>query len=318
MSLRELVLALSFALALPAPTWACEDDEALTEAALSLYLAPRFDGAAVGDALRAAGSDLPSARARRFANETSANAWLAELESEGDAPLSCGRVSGPDGVLAIASHRGGRLQVRGATIDGWVHPSFREAHWVVVAGDDDPRWEPFDRRNPQLQLEPGTREVQLLATGPRGPRPVASVRLRREIAEAALPTIRGGDAAARLRAVREHYGQRALRPNRILARAAQEHARRVCREGRVGHLAGDDDPEARLRAGGIRARHVGEVVGRAADLDELFDALLRSTSHRLTMIDRRFTDVGVGVVDTGGAACVVIDLAAWPRYAGTR
>ena len=80
------------------------------------------------------------------------------------------------------------------------------------------------------------------------------------------------------------------------------------------HEVDCEDPEARLRRRHVVARVVGEVVARARTEDEAFDALLASPSHRRALVDRRFTDVGVGTARRGASLCVVIDLAAWPRY----
>ena len=296
----------------------CAPDDALTEAALALYLEPGFDGARVGQALRDAGSDLPSAHARRLRTSAEAAAWVARLRERSDAPLSCGEVSGPEGTLVVAAARAGRLRLEGDALVGWVDPRFREPRWVVVERGGEAHWLPFDRSEPRLERGGSAREVQLLASGPGGPRPVASLRFQADdtTEEPELPEIRGGSLEDRLVALREHFDAPGLRNNRLLTSAARAHARRVCREHRVAHVADGRDPEARLAGEGIRARHVGEVVARAAELDAAFQALMRSASHRLTMIDRRFTDVGVGLVRDSDGTCVVIDFAAWPRYVG--
>jgi uncharacterized protein YkwD len=72
-----------------------------------------------------------------------------------------------------------------------------------------------------------------------------------------------------------------------------------------------------LRDAGVSARLVGETVARAADHGAAFAAFERSPSHRLTLLERRFTDAGIGEVkDRDGHSCVVVLLAAWPRYVG--
>ena len=85
-------------------------------------------------------------------------------------------------------------------------------------------------------------------------------------------------------------------------------------EERVAHELDDGaDPERRLRAAGISARVVGEVVARGASAGDAVEGLARSPSHRMTVVDRRFTDGGQGVAVAGGRTCVVVLLAAWPR-----
>jgi uncharacterized protein YkwD len=102
----------------------------------------------------------------------------------------------------------------------------------------------------------------------------------------------------------------------LLALEAEAHAARICRTGRVVHeLEPGADPEARLAGRGIRARVVGEAVARARDVGAAFDVLEASPGHRMTLVDRRFTDVGVGVAAWGrDRTCLVVLLAAWPRY----
>jgi uncharacterized protein YkwD len=69
-----------------------------------------------------------------------------------------------------------------------------------------------------------------------------------------------------------------------------------------------------LRKTGLKARVVGEVIARGAGLKRAVAGLLSSPSHRLTMVDRRFTDAGwAAAAAPDGEACVVIVLAAWPR-----
>ncbi len=96
---------------------------------------------------------------------------------------------------------------------------------------------------------------------------------------------------------------------------AADHARRVCRAGRVVHsLRPGANPQSRLARRGLRARVVGEVIARAQTPRAAFAALTRSPSHLATLVDRRFTDVGVGrATDATGRTCLVVLLTAWPR-----
>jgi uncharacterized protein YkwD len=59
---------------------------------------------------------------------------------------------------------------------------------------------------------------------------------------------------------------------------------------------------------------VGEAVARASDEPSATAALLASPSHRRALVDRRFTDVGLGRARASdGHTCLVVLLAAWPR-----
>jgi len=160
--------------------------------------------------------------------------------------------------------------------------------------------------------------VQLVASGPDGPRPVSRVVLGETDAQQHAQTVDGDDnLATRVATLRAHEGVRELRVNRLLAAEAAAHAARVCSSGQVRHqgVTGDaDDPRVRLLHRGIEARVVGETVARGRTLQAALHALSESPSHRMTLVDRRFTDVGFGTVRAAGGTCVVALFAAWPRY----
>jgi uncharacterized protein YkwD len=119
----------------------------------------------------------------------------------------------------------------------------------------------------------------------------------------------------RLRVERNAAEVPSVRAHRLLSLAATEQARAVCASGRVSHvLAPGASPDERFAALGIRARFVGEAVGRAVDLDTAWSALLASPSHRAALLDARFTDAGTGfATDSAGRTCVAVALASWPR-----
>ena len=120
--------------------------------------------------------------------------------------------------------------------------------------------------------------------------------------------------------LRARHERGALRPNRMLLRAAQAHAEQSCRAQQVAHVIDEHgDAQARLLSDHIAARHVGEVVARAEDESAAWRTLAESPSHRLAIGDARFTDVGIGRAEAHGRTCLVVVLAAWPRYvASTR
>jgi hypothetical protein len=205
-------------------------------------------------------------------------------------------------------HRDGRLEV--SLADGWRAPRLHAraadgALWQRGVRPGEPVAVPADLRRPVA--------LQLVAEGPRGPRPVAE-----RVLGGAAPRDRvvpsDEPVALRLSRLRRSAGASPLRANRLLRAVATRHARRVCDGGAVSHLGPDGDPEARLARAGIRARHVGETIARAADPSAAWAALLRSPSHRSALVDRRFTDAGVGRArDDAGRSCLVVLLAAWPR-----
>lgn len=316
-------------LCVPASALACVDDDALAEAAGVLALEGRVDDDALRDALREVGTDLPSVRALE-GDEASLTQTLRRLAREGDAPLVCGRASGARGTVALVAWRGGALELANDALRVRLATGFSEARVLMQDADGQTNDEPV--RDGQRLVIPDDLarpvRVQLLATGPAGPRPVAERTIvdgagasgvegdMSDEARSATNVASDEDLATRIAALRALAGVGELRDNRLLREAAEEHAARICREGAVRHEVDGANPEVRLRRRGIVARVVGEVAARARDEDAAFDALLASPSHRAAIVDRRFTDVGVGVARVGRNLCVVADFAAWPRYAG--
>lgn len=326
--MRSIVFVLVL-LCVPASALACVDDDALAEAAGVLALEGRVDDDALRDALREVGTDLPSVRALE-GDETSLTQTLRRLAREGDAPLVCGRASGAHGTVALVAWRGGALELANDALRVRLATGFSEARVLMQDADGQTNDEPV--RDGQRLVIPDDLvrpvRVQLLATGPAGPRPVAERTIvdgagasgvegaMSDEARSATNVASDEDLATRIAALRALAGVGELRDNRVLREAAAEHAARICREGAVRHEVDGANPEVRLRRRGIVARVVGEVAARARDEDAAFDALLASPSHRAAIVDRRFTDVGVGVARVGRNLCVVADFAAWPRYAG--
>lgn len=286
----------------------CEDDS-LHDAAASLLLSGRTDAASITAALREAGSDVPHAQLRRGSPAEIAG-WLAGLEL--DAPLACGSAMQDDQVLALATGRGGRLRPIEGGYRIELAEGFREPYLVIQSRDG--RLLRLGVRDGRARLPDDfdLERAQLVASGPAGPRPVA-------VHEGATPTIElsgEGGARSQLATLRAAYEVSALRDNALLEREATRHAEAVCRERSARHVLDAGDPEQRLRRRGIVARVVGEAVARARTEAAAFGAIAASPSHRMALIDRRFTDVGIGVARARDQKCVVVTLAAWPRAVG--
>lgn len=291
----------------------CVEEAPLAEAALELSAERELTGAALRRALRSAGSDLPHGWARRFHDRQDAQSWLDELDA--DAPLACGWAEGERAITVVAGVRAGSLTVEGERVRASVVDGFREAHLVVRDGEG--RLHRLALENGEASLEglPQPLVVQLVATGPRGPRPIA----QRQVGRASAPQIAGtGSLASRLDALRSVRGASPLRPNRLLTAAARRHAQAICAAGVAAHRLAESDPESRLASEGIEARVVGEAIARTVPGEDALQALVESPGHAAALTDRRFTDVGVGEATARGRRCVVVSLAAWPRFVGRR
>ncbi len=363
--LSAALCALVVALPLRASAWEprCVVDEPLGEAAASLLLAGApLDAASLTRAAREAGSDLPTVHAVALGDDEEARgqAWLDALAARSDAPLVCGHARSASRLLLLASARGGALahDAGGETVTLSLAPRFASPRLVVLDAHGVLHAAPLglDEATAELPTDAARPlRVQLVATGPAGPRPVAErvvvdstldaasrarlaaagvrvadVPLRGTPPPAAPASARAvtgtavevtaAEVTARLAASRREAGRAAVRPHRLLARAALAHAQAVCATGRVAHqLEVGASPEDRLAALGVRARFVGEALGRASDLDAAWAALLASPSHREALLEPRFTDAGTAATrDARGRVCVAVALAAWPRLVPPR
>ena len=361
----------------------CVVDESLGEAAASLLLAGApLDAASLTRAAREAGSDLPTVHAVALGDDEEARgqAWLEALAARADAPLVCGYARDASRLVLLASARGGALShdAGSESVTLTLAPQFGSPRLVVLDAHGVLHAAPLglDEASAELPVDAARPlRVQLVATGPAGPRPVAErvvsaapldAATRARFAEAgvrvadapgrATPSVavsprvlaasageppaasdeprrargeRGASAPseptaaevmARLGASRREAGLASVRPHRLLARAALAHAQAICETGRVAHqLEEGASPEARLAALGVRARFVGEALGRATDVDAAWRALLASPSHREALLEPRFTDAGTAAVrDVRGRVCVAVSLAAWPRLVPPR
>jgi hypothetical protein len=222
--------------------------------------------------------------------------WLEDLKETADAPLICGRARSGERIVLVAAVRAGALELVGRNrLHAEVVEDFRDPYLVVRDAQGSSRRISVDGGDygATIALPPEWDRplfVQLVATGPNGPRPW-------------------------LMQLRRGAGARTLRSNRLLSQEATTHARMICDSGKLGHeLDPYGDPEARLLKRGIEARVVGEAVARAATMREALHAIEDSPSHRMTVTDPRFTDAGFGKAqDEKGRTCAVVLLASWPR-----
>jgi len=166
---------------------------------------------------------------------------------------------------------------------------------------------------------PGTWLIQVVATVPGGPRPVAEamVHVDTEPPSAFHSQPAPGEKAGRTgssdqskiermaNAARASEGVGRLRRDRRLDAVAQAHADAMRDARRIGHDVGQGDPRARIEAAGLPIRSAGENVAHADDLGRAHRALWSSPSHRGTMLHAQFNSIGVGVAhDPDGSVWV--------------
>lgn len=314
-------------------------DDDLANAAGVLLLAGEAPGSdELVRAVRDAGSDAVLVHALFSTDDDRGRTarWLGELRRRADAELVCGEAQSGRARLLIASARGGTLApltAASSVVRGTLTPGFSRAELVIADANG---------RLTRLGLEPAMLRdgiplaqdlarpatIQLVARAASGPRPVAERVLPSTgarplgptpVGEVATPTEASrAELQALLAELRQARGHSPVRVNRLLSVVAQQHAAAVCRDGRLAHqLTPGSDPQARLAQAGVTARLVGETIARASDAHAAFTEFADSPSHLLTLLEPRFTDAGIGASKAAdGRACVVVLLAAWPRYVG--
>jgi hypothetical protein len=313
----------------PPAAASCTPDPALGNAAAELLLTGKApDAQQLVAAVRTAGSEAITPHALFLPADDPARVtkWLADVRAKSDADLICGDARSERARLLVASARAATLRVERGALHGSLAASFDRPELVLrrsdgslvrvaVTRDELARGIPID---PEWQAV----QVQLLAWGPNGPRPVAERSLRRDAANAddelslssEAPLDASGIADV-LTQLRGKHGRPVLRRNRLADGIAKQHASAVCAQGRVAHeLEPGVDPETRVARAGLKAQLTGETVARAADAAAAMQALWQSPSHSLTLLERRFTDVGIGLAtDEQQRTCLVVLLLAWPR-----
>lgn len=319
------VLAALLALAALAPSAVASADcvdPRLSEAAAGLMVATREpDPRSLVDAARVSGSNAVALRMLRAASGSTGLTELSDAAAAEHGPLLvCGEAELDGSVLRIVGREGARLSVAlteaGVTVDVELRQTTGSPTLEVRAADGTAFRRAVDRPRARIPLPDGFPETfvaQIVAAGATGPRPIAT------ISHGAQPLGEAVDDDIHVHVARLRREARVaeLRMNQILNRVAAAHAATVCRDGRATHVTSEGDPVARVRRAGLEARAIGEVVSRAGDVRAAIVGLDTSPSHRLELEDGSYTDYGAGTAESeDGHVCVVVELAAWPRFSG--
>lgn len=100
---------------------------------------------------------------------------------------------------------------------------------------------------------------------------------------------------------RAKAGLRPLKPSRILGDVARSHSREMSAGNFFSHTNLDGwGPQERLERAGFAWKAFGENLGCGQDSPEkILLTWMNSASHRATMLDPAYTEVGVGLVRGG-------------------
>jgi uncharacterized protein YkwD len=114
---------------------------------------------------------------------------------------------------------------------------------------------------------------------------------------------------------RTRAGLRPLKPSRLLGEVARAHSRKMRDEKFFSHTNPDGwGPKERLERAGFAWKAYGENIGCGQDSPEkILQNWMNSASHRETLLDPVYTEVGVGLVRGGECRTYWTGLFARPR-----
>lgn len=159
----------------------------------------------------------------------------------------------------------------------------------------------------------GRYDVEVLATGPKGPEVMVNVPVYcnqpvparfepTSAAETAFGTAHTPEAVERamveaINRARRARGLSALREDARLVRLARAHSRDMAANRTISHLSSKgEDAQVRVLAAGLAPRLVAENVGTATTAAAVHEGFMGSPGHRANVLKPQATHVGVGVV----------------------
>jgi uncharacterized protein YkwD len=91
-----------------------------------------------------------------------------------------------------------------------------------------------------------------------------------------------------------------LKLNPALSKLARAHSENMARQGKLEHTLDEKSPFDRLRAGGYKFMKAGEnIAGTGANdgstLAMVMERWMNSKGHRANILEREFTEVGIGI-----------------------
>jgi len=117
-----------------------------------------------------------------------------------------------------------------------------------------------------------------------------------------------GSFVSRINAARRSAGRPGLSVRSDLAAVAYRHSQRMAAKNSLYH-----NPNLGAQVSNWQA--VGENVGRGGDVASLHQAFMNSPTHRANILDRDYTEVGVGVVVDGNGIMWVTEVFRRPMRA---
>jgi uncharacterized protein YkwD len=190
---------------------------------------------------------------------------------------------------------------------------------------------PARRIDVTLRLShPGIYKVELMGDGATGPVVLANVPVYVGVPEPELfsATVAGsrretGDTAERmvvlLNGARAEAGLPPVKADPELRAVALAHSQEMAAGHFFGHVSPTTGTVAdRVRRAGVLTSILGENVSQGDSAESAHQGLMDSPGHRATMLDPRFTEVGIGVAESNAGPPLVATLVFARRPAAAR
>lgn len=88
----------------------------------------------------------------------------------------------------------------------------------------------------------------------------------------------------------------ALRLNPVLAKVARTHSANMAKHEKMAHVLDGKNQFERIKGTGYRYRYAGENVARGTvPMQEIMQSLMDSKGHRENILDKHYTEIGVGL-----------------------
>lgn len=218
-----------------------------------------------------------------------------------------------------------KIHVAGTVVDSALHVNvmaFRVPYGDVIAGNVRRRDGRFES---VLQLkEPGHYRVQVQVemSGLRTYTAVheaVTVGQLKPLAQLVLPiTEYPGDELGAFALIdmaneaRRHLGRKKLKTDRYLMQIAKARLREMIMKGEVSHLSkADEDVRNHMYKERVRFLAVGENVASSNFLETMHEGWMLSAGHRVNILSKRWSHMGVAVTDVGGMLWGVQVFAGW-------
>jgi uncharacterized protein YkwD len=91
-----------------------------------------------------------------------------------------------------------------------------------------------------------------------------------------------------------------LRLSPRLSKVARAHSANMAKQRKMSHILDEKNPADRVKAAGYPFGYIGENVGAGArQVDDMMKAWMNSKHHRENILNKNFTEIGIGVVRDG-------------------